>query len=270
MLIISYSALKMDGKPLYEYARESIPLPRAIPTRTCQVAVELVDFTPASKTPGDGGHEYHWPKEHLDAEQKGVFDRLTEMVHKAQQSEGEAGGAIDPPQPDLKAEPVPEVSASGIRPATFKLKMTVSSGTYVRSIVNEIGLALGSGAHVVVLTRTRQGEFTLHEPEEKKMVKIKEVGAKEETEVEQTGSIPWAVWERAIAERKQMMEDEAREKEELIAQETSQEEMDSQFGPEATLARRRAAPLKEWEQAVLDKFRSVPVPHPGGHKREPY
>jgi tRNA pseudouridine55 synthase len=267
MLTSSYSALKMDGKPLYEYARESIPLPRAIPTRTCQVAVELVDFTPASKTPGDGGHEYHWPKEHLDAEQKGVFDRLTEMVHKAQQSEGEA---VDPPQPDLKAEPVPEVSASGIRPATFKLKMTVSSGTYVRSIVNEIGLALGSGAHVVVLTRTRQGEFTLHEPEEKKMVKIKEVGAKEETEVEQTGSIPWAVWQRAIAERKQMMEDEAREKEELIAQETSQEEMDSQFGPEATLARRRAAPLKEWEQAVLDKFRSVPVPHPGGHKREPY
>jgi tRNA pseudouridine55 synthase len=242
----------MDGKPLYEYARESKPLPRAIPTRTCQVSVELVDFTPASKTPGDGGHEFRWPKKHLSAEEKGVFDRLTEMVNKAQQASGEAIDEI--PKPDLKAEEAPETSPNGVRPASFKLKMTVSSGTYVRSIVNEIGLALGCGAHVVVLTRTRQGEFTLEEPTEKRTVMIKEVGA----------------WERAIEERKKAVEDEAREKEELVAQGTSEEEMESQFGEEAVLTRRRNQPLKEWEQAVLDKFRSVPVPQAGGHKRGPY
>lgn len=39
--------------------------------------------------------------------------------------------------------------------------MTVSSGTYVRSIVHDLGIALGSAAHVVKLTRTRQGEFVL-------------------------------------------------------------------------------------------------------------
>lgn len=39
--------------------------------------------------------------------------------------------------------------------------MVVSSGTYVRSIVHDLGIALGSVAHVVKLTRTRQGEFTL-------------------------------------------------------------------------------------------------------------
>lgn len=39
--------------------------------------------------------------------------------------------------------------------------MTVSSGTYVRSIIHDIGIALGSSAHVVKLTRTRQGIFTL-------------------------------------------------------------------------------------------------------------
>jgi len=43
--------------------------------------------------------------------------------------------------------------------------MTVSSGTYVRSIVHDLGLALGSAAHVVKLTRTRQGEFVLDPPE---------------------------------------------------------------------------------------------------------
>lgn len=40
--------------------------------------------------------------------------------------------------------------------------MTVSSGTYVRSIIHDIGIALGSSAHVVKLTRTRQGEFSLN------------------------------------------------------------------------------------------------------------
>lgn len=44
----------------------------------------------------------------------------------------------------------------------FEISMTVSSGTYVRSIIHDIGLALGSSAHVVKLTRTRQGEFALN------------------------------------------------------------------------------------------------------------
>lgn len=40
--------------------------------------------------------------------------------------------------------------------------MVVSSGTYVRSIIHDLGLALGSAAHVVKLTRTRQGAFVLN------------------------------------------------------------------------------------------------------------
>lgn len=49
------------------------------------------------------------------------------------------------------------------RPPTFEISMTVSSGTYVRSIIHDIGIALGSSAHVVKLTRTRQGEFMLND-----------------------------------------------------------------------------------------------------------
>jgi tRNA pseudouridine55 synthase len=44
-------------------------------------------------------------------------------------------------------------------PPIFELEMTVSSGTYVRSVVHDLGVAVGSAAHVVVLTRTRQGQF---------------------------------------------------------------------------------------------------------------
>jgi tRNA pseudouridine55 synthase len=39
--------------------------------------------------------------------------------------------------------------------------MTVSSGTYVRSLVHDIALAVDSAAHVVELVRTRQGPFAL-------------------------------------------------------------------------------------------------------------
>lgn len=54
--------------------------------------------------------------------------------------------------------------ASNDRPPIFEIQLTVSSGTYIRSIVHDIGLALGSAAHVVKLTRTRQGEFVLDPP----------------------------------------------------------------------------------------------------------
>ena len=49
------------------------------------------------------------------------------------------------------------------RPPTFEISMTVSSGTYVRSIVHDIAIALESSAFVVKLTRTRQGDFALND-----------------------------------------------------------------------------------------------------------
>lgn len=82
-------------------------------------------------------------------------------------------------EPEVQIAPVDQTSTFSIknrfiselisdslldRAPTFEISMTVSSGTYVRSIVHDIGIALGSSAYVVKLTRTRQGEFTLNEP----------------------------------------------------------------------------------------------------------
>jgi tRNA pseudouridine55 synthase len=44
---------------------------------------------------------------------------------------------------------------------TCKFAVTCSAGTYVRSLVDELGRALGGGAHVATLRRTRVGRFTL-------------------------------------------------------------------------------------------------------------
>ena len=50
-------------------------------------------------------------------------------------------------------------------PTAFVLRMRVSGGTYVGSIMHDLGHALGSAAHVITWTKSRQGRFAL-EPSE--------------------------------------------------------------------------------------------------------
>lgn len=287
----------MDGKPLYEYARESKPLPRPIPVRECTVSIDLINFRPASTAPDDGGHNWVWPKERLSPDEKTVFKRLTDIVHKA--SETAHDSKSDPAVPDLNAEEVPETSpTTGLRPPSFKVRMTVSSGTYVRSIVHDIGLALGCGAHVVTLTRTRQGEFSLHGDEEEIEQSAKDVEEKEadapmpeETEPESTeeetdeeammnlsepskpsyenpaptpgpsgGCIPWSVWTRALAERNEMLTAEREEQEEARANGMDEKEFKKVFSNDAVMKRRRESKTKEWETEMMKRFHTVPVP----------
>jgi tRNA pseudouridine55 synthase len=46
-------------------------------------------------------------------------------------------------------------------PPEVVIDVHCSSGTYVRSLANDLGQKLGSGAHLVGLRRTRSGQFTL-------------------------------------------------------------------------------------------------------------
>ncbi len=56
-----------------------------------------------------------------------------------------------------------EVGAVPGRPDTFTLSVHCSSGTYVRSLVADVGRALGGGAHLATLRRTAVGSFGLDE-----------------------------------------------------------------------------------------------------------
>ena len=66
--------------------------------------------------------------------------------------------------PDLQLPPVPvEVHALtlvGLGGADAQLRLEVSAGYYVRSLARDLGVALGTGAHLVALTRERSGSFT--------------------------------------------------------------------------------------------------------------
>ena len=83
----------MDGKPLYEYARKGIPLPRPIAARPVNVlSLSLLSFTPGDE------HTYEYPKESLDSDALVEFARIAEMVKD--------GGVVVPKTVDAPEEPV--------------------------------------------------------------------------------------------------------------------------------------------------------------------
>lgn len=50
----------------------------------------------------------------------------------------------------------------------LKLKIVCSAGTYIRSLANDLGKALGCGAHLSELTRTKSGDLSLKDAVELK------------------------------------------------------------------------------------------------------
>lgn len=162
-----FSALKMDGKPLYEYARTGLPLPRPIPPRTVTVhSLEIVDWTEGT------AHQFRWPERVLSSADR---EKMKRALEGAIRSENVMSSIDDVPDPSVKDETP--------RPPTFVLTMKVSGGTYVRSLAHDIGHAVGSAAHVVTLTRVRQGDFTLEPNKE-----------------QDRACVPWEIFEEAVKE----------------------------------------------------------------------
>lgn len=243
----------MDGKPLYEYARENKPLPRAIEPRAVTVSeLVLEEFTPAQVVPGDGGHTYETPTKHLSEDEVQTYRKLTELTKQAVAHDSEESA---PKIPDLPVEEKNETDHTAVvKPPTFKLRMTVSSGTYVRSIVHDVGLAIGSAAHVVKLTRTRQGQFTLDPTSETPTndpgcFVYDESGPDRFDFGERKGGVvPWDVFDRAIKQRKADLDKEKLDEEMIANGQMDEEEM------EASKPRNGKWQPKEWEREFYARF----------------
>jgi tRNA pseudouridine55 synthase len=52
-----------------------------------------------------------------------------------------------------------DIAADPVRPGVLRAEVECSSGTYVRALAHDLGKALGGGAHVANLRRTRIGSF---------------------------------------------------------------------------------------------------------------
>ncbi|ORY15320.1 pseudouridine synthase [Clohesyomyces aquaticus] len=203
-----FSALKVNGKKMYEYAREGKDIPEV---QARKVEVHELEMTEWLEP---GSHEYAWPKEEVDGAEKIAAEKLmgvadtaedqtwssrgikrarteeedatpdhvtdTESQPKKPKTEDEpvmsgalpVGAAqpkeVDQPTEDTQPKTSPATQPEPIKdttpkpqPPAARLRMTVTSGFYVRSLCHDLGLAINSFGLMSSLIRTRQGDYTL-------------------------------------------------------------------------------------------------------------
>ncbi|RLV83307.1 tRNA pseudouridine synthase 4 [Meyerozyma sp. JA9] len=151
-----FSALKMNGKPLYEYAREGIPLPMPIKTRDVKVnSLAVLDDTMSTD------HEFNKLETDLNPEEQNkLFHNetllKTPLYFSDQYNEtNEKTAEIAPPRVLEDGEQLPE------KLPMIHFVTSVSSGTYIRSLIGDIGRALESSAYMVELRRTQQSDWKI-------------------------------------------------------------------------------------------------------------
>lgn len=214
-----FSALRVQGKRLYEYAREGKEVPVEIQERPVTVSeLEILEWMEP------GTHGFDFPEREAEQVEKDIADKLLPGKKTAEKEEAEAeAGAVngDDKEQDLKrkreeegenavsadeislpkrakqdseiaaaedAQPAPIAPATRTEQAApttttttsapaptetspttaqkppcqapaARIRMTVSSGFYVRSLCHDLGAAVDSLGFMVALARTRQSEF---------------------------------------------------------------------------------------------------------------
>ncbi|KAJ2126143.1 pseudouridine synthase pus4 [Coemansia sp. RSA 720] len=135
-----FSAIKMGGKRLYEYARQGLDAPEEIKART--VLVDQITVT-HFENPGreTSGRRVALPSEvsKYFAQGRYVWDGVRDM----RVGEEMMGSANDP------------------RLAKFQMFVRSGGGVYVRSLVHDLGMAVGCGATMLSLVRVSQGPLRL-------------------------------------------------------------------------------------------------------------
>jgi tRNA pseudouridine55 synthase len=230
-----FSALKVDGKKMYEYAREGKDIPEVAARPVEVLEMELVEWLEP------GAHEYAWPKEEAAGEEREGAEKLlgirkkdfdthakgdvrrarkrsrspqgdqvenageqpkrprtdsepamsgglpvehtaTETAMEPGVTESTAEKAVEAPVPaeEKPAETVAEAefveaptdtsnqeptndSSPPPQPPAARIRMTVTSGFYVRSLCHDLGLACSSLGIMSALIRSRQGDYTLND-----------------------------------------------------------------------------------------------------------
>lgn len=112
------------------------------------------------------------PIDHLTEEQiRSVLPQFTGEIlqvppaHSAIKVEGKRVYELARQGKEVKLEPrkvtITEFELTAISLPVIRFRVVCSTGTYIRSLANDFGQALGCGAYLSSLCRTRIGEFTL-------------------------------------------------------------------------------------------------------------
>ena len=135
----SYSAVKVDGKRAYDLARKEKEV-ELKPKVLVIDEIELIDtnLTPGPSPKGEGGSEGQ-----LTFTEQTIIPR-TGMRNKA---------FLHSPATPTDTEAYPSIT----------IRVVCSKGTYIRALARDIGQALGSGAHLTALRRTRVGDVRVED-----------------------------------------------------------------------------------------------------------
>lgn len=172
-----YSAIKIDGMKLYDYARSGKELPRELESREIEITeCSLLEYYEP------GSHDFRWPAEQAGEEEKAVFQKLMKGAEDTKRSvgtQGEQEPTNSPtktpaqlhdnnlPRHKKAAMHIHHLPAQEISPAdapAARIRLTVSSGFYVRSFAYDLGIACGSYGTMAGLIRSQQAEFTTAQP----------------------------------------------------------------------------------------------------------
>jgi tRNA pseudouridine55 synthase len=137
-----YSSKPVDGKPLFAHAREGSLGDVEMPTHE----VEIFDI----KITGDRKIE----KEKLLAE---ILEKISKVHGDFRQDE------IKKRWEEVLAQKSPAPASAGKLHDFWALSLTIScsSGTYIRSLAQDLGRALGTSAILFSLKRTKLGPYSL-------------------------------------------------------------------------------------------------------------
>ncbi|ORX54705.1 pseudouridine synthase [Piromyces finnis] len=152
-----YSALKVNGKPMYEYAKTGQELPKEIKSRKITIhSIELLDFNnEPSKT-----MEIEVDNENEDFTFQMDTDNKEEKNNKDKKQQAcmnkDAKRRFQFKNKAVANTKLPEGP-------TFRFRVECGGGTYIRSLIHDIGQKLDSTAHMVSLIRSKQGPFKVEE-----------------------------------------------------------------------------------------------------------
>lgn len=180
-----YSALSMDGKRLYEYAREGIPLPRDIPSRKVQIyGLELLSFDSPTETtdPKDSARLYSQHGFRSRTQQPAVIPSSSPSPSSSSPSPSSSVPSFglksgyrpkvisDPGLTDPDHIPIPPPSHGDDKGGKdnddgvfFHIRVHCSSGTYIRTLIADIAAELGTVGHMTDLLRVEQSGYKLND-----------------------------------------------------------------------------------------------------------
>lgn len=166
-----YSAIKINGIKLYDYARSGKELPRELESRDVQVTeCTLLDFYEA------GQHDFRYPAEQASEEEKLTASKLMAGAEATKKLLAERAPKPKPydiqkdnqmprdQKTALHTHPLPTQEVEPAQAPAARVRLTVSSGFYVRSFAHDLGISSGSLSTMASLSRTRQAQFTIADP----------------------------------------------------------------------------------------------------------